>query len=284
MKPTPILVVGATGTVGSELVLQLVQAGQSVRALVRDLDKAKAKFGEGVDLIVADLARPETLAPAFAGASKAFVLAPPVAELEELEANAFAAAKQAGVEHIVYLSNFGAGTFDEDLWHAHGANERRLKDLGVAWTILRPVRFMSNTPYGWFSVREKGRLVEPHGGRKVTLIDPRDIAAAAALALTTAGHDGKTYELVGEALTGAEMARCLSDALGRPIEFTDASEEEAREDLVRSGIPPVIAEKILHYFKTLRDGHWYETSTLVDLLEVAPRTYSEWLRDFPPPA
>jgi uncharacterized protein YbjT (DUF2867 family) len=181
MQAAPILVVGATGTVGSELVSQLLQAGQNVRALVRDPVKARNKLGADVDLVVADLAKPESLTAAFAGIDKVFVLAPPVSDLEELEANALATAEQAGVGHVVYLSNFGAGTFDDDLWRAHGANEERLRNLDLAWTILRPVRFMSNTPYGWFSVREKNRLVEPHNARKVTLIDPRDIAAAAAV-------------------------------------------------------------------------------------------------------
>jgi uncharacterized protein YbjT (DUF2867 family) len=284
MSAAPILVVGATGTVGSELVSQLVEAGQSVRALVRDPVKARNKLRGDVDLVIADLASPESLTAAFAGIDKVFVLAPPVPDLEELEANAFAAAERAGVEHIVYLSNFGAGRFDDDLWRAHGANEERLRNLDLAWTILRPVRFMSNTPYGWFSVRETNRLVEPQGARKVTLIDPRDIAEAAAVALTTPGHENKTYELVGEALTGAEMARALSEALGRPIEFVDAGEDETRDDLLRSGLPPVIAEKVLYYFRTLRDGHWYETSTLADLLGKAPRKYLDWLRDYPLPS
>jgi len=278
MKSAPILVVGATGTVGSALVSQLVEAGQSVRALVRDPVKARKKLAEDVDLAVADLAQPETLAPAFAGIEKAFVLAPPVSNLEELEANAFSAAKHAGAKHIVYLSNFGAGSFDEDLWQAHGANEDRLRKLGAAWTILRPVRFMSNTPYGWLSVHEQGRLVEPLGGRKVTLIDPRDIAAAAAKALTESGHEGHIYELVGEALTGPEIADCLSVALDKPIAFVEASDEEARDNLVKSGFPPPIAEKVLFYFKTLRDGLWYETSTLQDVLGRKPRTYADWLQ------
>ena len=149
----------------------------------------------------------------------------------------------------------------------------------MKWTILRPTRFMTNTPYGWASVHEKGQLAEPHGGRKVTLIDPRDIAAVAVKALTTSGHDGKVYELTGEALSGAEMAQSLSAALGKSIQFVDATDEETRDDLVRSGLPPPIAEKVLYYFATLREGHWYETSTLRELLGRPPRTYTAWLKE-----
>ena len=273
-----ILVVGSTGTVGSEVVKQLVESGQNVRALGRDPAKA-TKLGDAIDVAFGDLAKPETLSEAFAGAEKVFILAPPVPNMEDLEANAFAAAEEAGVKHAVYLSNFGAGVFDDEIWRAHGTNERRLRALKMEWTILRPTRFMTNTPYGWASVREKGQLVEPHGGRKVTLIDPRDIAAVAVKALTKSGHDGKVYELTGEALSGTEMAQCLSAALGKSIQFVDATDEETRDDLVRSGLPPPIAEKVLYYFATLREGRWYETSTLRELVGRPPRTYAAWLKE-----
>lgn len=278
MANPSILVVGSTGTVGSEVVKQLVEAGVNARALVRDPSKAR-KLGDVVEAAFGDLAKPETLSEAFARIEKVFVLAPPVPNMEELEANAFAAAKEAGVKHVVYLSNFGAGVFDDTLFRAHGANEQRLRALGMAWTILRPTRFMTNTPYGWASVHEKGQLIEPLGGRKTILIDPRDIAAVAVKALTEPGHEGKIYELTGEALTGIEMAECLSAALARPIQFVDATDQETRDDLLRSGLPPSIVDKVLYYFTTLRAGHWYETSTIRELLGRPPRTYAAWLKE-----
>jgi uncharacterized protein YbjT (DUF2867 family) len=259
-------------------VAQLVATGRHVRALVRDPAKAQ-KLGGGVDIAIGDLEQPRTLSAAFAGVECAFVLAPPSPNLEQLEANAFAAADKASVKHIVYLSNFGAGSLDDDLWRAHGANERRLRALTATWTILRPVRFMTNTPYGWTSIHERGRLVEPLGGRKATLIDPRDIAAVAVKALTESGHEGKTYELVGEALTGSDIAERLSAALGKPVAFIDGSEDEARDNLVRSGFPPPIAEKVLFYFRTVRESRWYETSTLHELVGRPPRTYAAWLQE-----
>jgi uncharacterized protein YbjT (DUF2867 family) len=273
-----ILVVGATGTVGSELVAQLAERGHKVRALVRDPAKLR-DFGSAIEPVIADLTKPETLSAAFAGMERVFVLAPPVPDLEQLEANALAAAERARVKHIVYLSNFGAGVFEDDLWQAHGINEQRLRAMPVIWTILRPVRFMSHVPYAWASIHAAGKLIEPHGGRKVTMIDPRDIATVAMLALTTPGHESTVYELVGEALTGVEIARGLSVALGKSVAFVDANEEEAREELLRSGLPTSIAEKVLYYFRTLREGRWYETPTLRTLLGRTPRTYEGWLRE-----
>lgn len=273
-----ILVVGSTGTVGREVVKQLVEAGKNVRALARDPVKA-AELGAGVEKAFGDLTQPETLGEAFAGAEQVFVLAPPVPNMEELEVNAFAAAAAAGARQIVYLSNFGAGAFDDDLFRAHGANEKRLQKLGVEWTVLRPTRFMTNTPFGWAAIRDRGQLIEPLGGRKVVMIDPRDIAAVAIKALTTQGHDGKIYELSGEALTGLDMAEHLSIALARPIEFVDATVEEARVELLRSGLPPLIVDKVLFYFATVRADRWYEMSAVREVLGRAPRTYSAWLEE-----
>ena len=134
-----ILVTGATGTVGSEVVKQLVEAGQKVSALVRDPAKA-TKFRNAVEVVKGDLSKPETLVAAFAGVDKAFVVSVGP-DLAKLEANAFDAAKKASVNHIVKLSgrhldaDFMAGTA---LAHWHNESERRLRALGTAWTILRP--------------------------------------------------------------------------------------------------------------------------------------------------
>jgi uncharacterized protein YbjT (DUF2867 family) len=232
---------------------------------------------------VGDLTQPRTLTPAFDGVQKAFVLAPfPFPEAEKMEMNAFEAAEQAGVEHIVYLSAFGAGQFDHELFRGHGANEWRLRAVRSNWTILRPMRFMSHVPLVWTSVLDKGQLLEPHGGRQVVMIDPYDIGAVAARVLTTAGHEGKIYELSGQALAGPEIAVDLAAALGRPVVFVDAGDDDYLKDLIASGVPPEIAEGTLAYFATLRAGQWYETSAVADLLGRPPRSYRDWLVDHLP--
>jgi uncharacterized protein YbjT (DUF2867 family) len=244
------------------------------------LVREAAKAPPGVDVAVGDLTRPRTLARAFDGVRKAFVLAPfPNPDMEKMETNAFIAAEQAGVEHIVYLSNFGAGRYDGELWAAHGTNEWRLRALNSAWTILRPTRFMSSVPFAWTSVLAKGRLLEPPGGAKVVMIDPDDIGAVAAQILTTPGHESKIYELSGQALSGSEIAADLSHVLGRPVEFVEVSEDETRQDLVASGVPAEVVQVAMTYFATLSAGHWYQTKTVADLLGRQPRSYSDWLRD-----
>jgi uncharacterized protein YbjT (DUF2867 family) len=265
--------------VGTEVVRQLLQSGQDVRVLVRDAVRAP----HGVDVAVGDLTQPRTLTPAFDGVQKVFVLAPfPFPGAEKMEMNAFEAAEQAGVEHIVYLSAFGAGRFDHELFRGHGASEWRLRAVRSKWTILRPVRFMSHVPFAWRSVLDKGRLLEPHGGSKVVMIDPHDIGAVASRVLTTAGHEGKIYELSGQALTGPEIAADLAAALGRPVEFVDAGDDEYRQDLIASGLPEEIAEGTLAYFAILRAGHFYETTTAADLLDRPLRSYRDWLDEHLP--
>jgi uncharacterized protein YbjT (DUF2867 family) len=246
--------------------------------LVRDAAKAP----EGTQVAVGDLLHPATLRPALAGVRRVFVLAAPGPDLEKMENNAFVAAEQAGVEHVVYLSNFGAGRFDGELWAAHGANEWRLRSLRTQWTILRPARFMSNLPFLWQPVLERGRLVEPIGDRPVVTIDPYDVGAVAAQALTAPGHDGKLYELTGQSLTGPQIAASLAAELGRTVEFADCTDGELRRGLLAAGLPAAMVDPTLRYFRTVRAGNWYETTTVRDLLGRLPRTYTDWLREHPP--
>lgn len=274
-----ILVVGSTGTVGSEVVKQLVKAGHAVRALARDPDKAK-KLGGAVDIVLGDLAKPETLSAVFSGVDRVFVVAPPAPDIEELEANAFAAAVRAGVKHIVYLSNFGAGKFDGGIWQWHGASEKRLRETGTAWTILRPARFMPEMPFPWFWNKEEGTLNEPTGGGRITFVDVRDIAAVAVKALTTTGHEGETYELTtGEALTGSEIAAKISRAIGKPARFIDAPPDAARQTMLNIGIPDFIADTVLMYFQTVGEGRWYTTSAVANLLGRPPRSLDAWFAE-----
>ena len=276
--PAP-LIVGATGTIGRHLVRQLLERRQPVRVLARDPAKA-ATLGD-VEIARGDLSKPETLPPAFAGIEKVFVLAPPTPDLLALETAAFHAAKAADVRHIVYLSNFGAGSLGsrDSIWQWHGTSERRLRDLGVAWTILRPARFMTDTPFPWAWDKERAVLAEPLGTGKVTMIAPQDLAAVAAKALLEPGHEGKIHELTsGEALSGADIADALAQATGKPVKFVDIAPGAARETMMSIGLPPFLPDLILDYYAGVREGRWYVTSTTADLLGRPAVTYAEWLR------
>ena len=278
-----ILVTGATGTVGSEVVKQLVQGGHRVRALVRDPAKAQ-KLSTGIEIVQGDLSKPETLAAAFVGVDKAYVvLSATDPEFPELEGNAFNAAKKAGVKHIVKHSggNFIAEDFFAKTPFAkwHSESEKRLRALGVAWTILRPAFFDSNLIE--FGIVSRGGLFFPAGNGKDAPIDPRDIAAVAVNVLTTPGHAGKVYELTGpELLSFAEVVQKIAAVTGKPLKYVDVPEVTWREEMLSAGAPPPVVESLLAYFAGgVKAGLIHMTSTVSELLGRPARTLEQWAKD-----
>jgi uncharacterized protein YbjT (DUF2867 family) len=280
MSKPLILVMGATGTVGSEVVKQLVELGERVRVLARDSEKAK-KFGTSVEVIKGDLEKPETLAPVFDGVNKVFVLSnyPLVAVLE---GNAYVAAKAAQVKHIVKLSgrhvnaDFFSGTALAK-WHIE--SEQRLQSLGIPWTILQPGSFASNFLL-WFD-RQNSAIFLPVGEGKDSFIDPRDIGACAAKLLTTPGHAGRIYEITGsEHLSFAQWTEKLSAAVGKKVGYQNIPEEALRQGLLSMGIPAPTAESFLTFFAGVRNGKVYPpTSAVAGLLGRPPRSFDEWARE-----
>jgi len=279
MTPSSILVVGATGTVGSRLVRQLAAAGVKPRALVHSREKGEAMAALATP-VLGDLAAPESLGEAFRGAERVFVLAPPTPALETLERNAFDAAIAAGARRIVFLSNYGATEGDDDWhFHVHGLHERRLASLGVDWTVLRPTRFMNYVPFVWPSVLNQGLLLEAGGAGPMTFIDPDDIAAVAVKALTENGHEGRAYELTSqETYTAAELAGLLSRLLGRDLRIFEGGVEALRKALIANGAPGEYAPIMAVYYKKVTAGFYKPTDTAAKLLGRPPRAYADWLR------
>jgi len=277
MADQPILVTGATGTVGREVVRQLLDDGHRVRALVRDSHKAH-QFGETAEVVLGDLEKPETLAAAFSGIRKVFVLSVGP-RLATMEANAFEAARAAGVEHIVKLSgrhvgaDFMAAT-PLASWHAQ--SEQRLQSSGLSWTILRPGSFASNFLM-WLD-REQSTVALPVGDGKDTFIDPRDIAAVAVALLTTSGHDGAIYEITGpEWLTLGQATHKISEATGKPVTYTNIPEQVMLQAMVAQGIPTALAESMLSFFSGVKAGKIYSpTHTVEEVLGRPPRSFDDW--------
>ena len=275
-----ILVTGATGTVGSEVVEQLLAAGHPVRVLTRHPEKA-ARYASSVEIAQGDLANPESLTAAFAGVDKAFLLATGP-ELAKLEGHAIEVAKKAGVKHLVKLSAAGA-ELDPGIaigrWHRE--SEKNLEESGMAWTILRPGAFDSNALAWAAAIKDKGMVFHVTGNGKGTPIDPRDIAAVAVAALTTPGHEGKIYELTGpEALTTAEMVAKISKALGKPIQAIDAPEAAARSGMLAQGMPLVMVEAILELMALVRAGYRDKPTAVVEEVLGRPaRTFDAWLQE-----
>ncbi len=232
-----ILVSGATGTVGRPLVTELITAGADVRALSRTPERAG--LPPGVEVVPGDLGRPETLPPAVAGIERAFLLSGGP-EGPEHDANLIAAAKQAGVAHVVILSVLGADhRADDPITRWHLAGEQAVVDSGMAWTILRPGAFMSNALMWAPSIKAQGVVYAPFAQAKTAAVDPADIAAVAAQALTGAGQDGRTYPLTGpELLSAADQVEILGAALGARCESSTCPPNGPRPPWWTPACPP----------------------------------------------
>jgi (4-alkanoyl-5-oxo-2,5-dihydrofuran-3-yl)methyl phosphate reductase len=275
-----ILVTGATGTIGSEVVEQLLTAGERVRVLARDPAKA-TKLGAGVEIAQGDLSKPETLTAAFEGIDKVFLLAAGP-DLANLEAHAITAAKRSSVKHIVKLSAMGADIepgIKLGSWHRE--SEKNLIESGLTWTILRPGNFASNALSWAPSIKSQGLVYHLTGAGKTTPIDPRDIAAVAVTALTKPGHEGQIYTLTGpEALSAPEQVEKIGIALGKPLQAIDAPEAAARSGMLAEGMPRELVEALLELMALTRAGHGEKTTnTVAEVLGREARTFDVWVKD-----
>ena len=272
-----ILVTGATGNVGRELVHVLLYVVAKIRILVRDPARA-ASLPAAAHRVVGDLDQPSTLEPAFAGVRKLFLLTQGIgtAQVE----NALAAAASASVEHIVLLSSVNAiGDPVPTMGRWHRERERLLADSGIPATVLRPGGFMTNALEWAGTIRDGGYVFDPTGPGRFALIDPADIAAVAGLALLEDGHEGRTYVPTGdEVRTLAEHVNILADVLGREIEVrTAATPEEAVRARYPQGATPALAAALLEAAAAMRaDLVGFRTDEVERLLGRRPGTFAQW--------
>jgi uncharacterized protein YbjT (DUF2867 family) len=276
-----ILVTGSTGLIGSEVVRLLSHAGVPARALVRNPSREQRL--PGITSVIGDLAKPETLSSVFAGVTKLFLLTGNGEDLSVLQQHAIAAARRAGVGHVVKLSAFGASPHSNSLiGRAHHRVERELQESGLAWTMLRPHHFMQNLLSQVGNIVDDGVVYSSSGDGKIPFIDTRDIAAVAVVALTESGHTGKKYVITGsEALSYRQATEILGEAIGRRLRFIDEPFDEARARLTRAGQPSWLVDSLLAIAAYQRAGGPTETITSVvaDLTGRPPRTFAEFARD-----
>ena len=210
-----ILVTGATGKTGSELIKRLSARGVQVRGLVRSPAKAMALFSlPNIEIVEGDMTRPETLIGALQGVDRAMLISSSDAAMLEVQSNFIEAARKGGVKYIVKLSGI-IPEIDSPFRYArmHGEIERRLESSGMAFTHLRAGECFSAYFRQVPSIISKGAMVLPMEDARIASIDVGDVAEVAATVLTNAGHEGKIYPITGpEALTMAEVAEKLSTA------------------------------------------------------------------------
>lgn len=267
-----ILVTGATGNAGSEVVRALLARGEHVRAFVRDPDRARGLLGEQPELALGDFADPASVRAALEGVEQLVLSGPDDPRRVDWETGAIDAAVASGVRRIVRLSSPvvepGAR---EAFWDWHNRIDRHLTRSGVAAVVLHSSFYMSNLLAAAEQIADQGLLVAPAGDARIAMIDPRDVGAAAAAVLTTARHDGQRYVLTGpEAITYDEVAVELSAAAGRRVTFVDVPDADAEEGMIRAGLPPLVAEQVVKVFASLREGVARRVTTTVESLTGAP--------------
>lgn len=266
-----ILITGATGIVGREVVAQLVGAGEQVRALTRD--PQRARFPAGVEAVQGDLTDPAALARAVEGVSKVYLFLGPDHGKALLDA-----ARGAGVQQVVLLSSLSVeDKQDHAIARRHQLGEQAVRDSGLAWTFLRPGGFASNT-YQWApSIKAERTVRAPYVQGRMTLIDPRDIAAVATTALRYPGHEGQAYTLTGpEPLSVVDQVSILSQVLGFDIRLEELSEEAARQAALSHGVPPPVIDSILLWQRE-SVGHTPEVLGTVEHVTGKPaRSFRDW--------
>jgi uncharacterized protein YbjT (DUF2867 family) len=266
------LVVGASGTVGTELSRLLAERGHRVlRATSRTA---------GVGQVPLDLVTGAGVATAFDGVDRAFLLAPPGhVNQHELLIPAIEAARAAGVQKVVLMSAMGANASDDlPLRRA----ELALIGSGLAWNVIRPNWFMQNFHTFWLEgIRTQGKIFLPVGRAKGSFIDARDIADVAAQLLSTADFDGKDFDLTGaRALDHDEVASILSRATGRTIAFEDIPPEAMLAGLVAHGVPQAYAEFLVTILGFFKAGYAERTTDAVQRLTGhAPRPFEDYARE-----
>lgn len=277
-----MLVTGATGNVGSRVVQELLSRGVSVRAFVRDPDKAAAVLGQGVELARGDFSEPGSIRRALEDMDCVFLACGNHPRQVEYETNVIDAAHAAGVRRIVKLSAIGARVGSPlAFWDWHGRIEQHLRASGLPAVILQPGTYMSNLLGSAEAIKHTGKLFAPAGDARIAMIDPRDVATVAAVALTGDGHEGKTYTLTGpEAITYDGIAGQLSEAIGRKIDYVDVPDEAARQGMVESGMPEWFADNLVTLFGILRQGAAAQTTDVVRALTGRePHGFAGFARD-----
>jgi uncharacterized protein YbjT (DUF2867 family) len=277
------LVTGATGNVGAHVVRELREHGVEPRAFVRDRGKAERMLGDDVELAVGSFSDRVSLERALQGVDGLFLACANVPDQVEYECAAIDAALAAGVSRIVKLSGPRTAVDSWVLFERwHGEIERHLFASGVPWVVLRPSAYMTNLLGSADTVRHIGKLIAPAGAARITYVDPRDVAASAAATLAVAGHEDSIYTVTGpEAITYERIARELSAATGRTIEYVDVPYEAAREAMREAGLPPMMADSIVDVFVTQQAGSQAETTDTVRTVTGRdPRTFARFAREY----
>jgi len=297
-----ILVTGATGTVGTEVVKQLSSSSQStlspgsrVRAAVHSKDKADKLRSENklVEIVDMDYNKPDTIVDAVNGIDKLFLLTLPRPNMSEITFSIINEAKKNDVKHVVKLSVLDAEAEPGIMiTRMHRQEEKIIEESGIPYTFLRAGAFMQNfINFIGQTIKTQNAIYLPAGDGKVSFVDVRDIAAVATEILLSKSngtkdrlqqHEYKKYNITGnDALTYSQAAEILSNVLGRRISYVSITEEDARNAMKRMGIEDWLIDALLELYSVIRSGCAAQSTTTVveQVTGRKPLSLEQFIRD-----
>jgi uncharacterized protein YbjT (DUF2867 family) len=276
------LVTGASGTMGKAVLTEVASSGAEYRAMYRS-DAEAAKAPAGTSTVIADFSKKDTLPRALEGVTSVYLVCSPIPQLIELEWNMIDACVVAGVQHVVLNSALGAREWRKSFPSWHRRVEDKLKSTKVSFTILRPNSFHQNVlTYFASSIRAQGVFHSSMGHARVSFLDVRDIAVAAAKSLAGGEHSGQTYELNGpEALTYSELAAKIARHSGRDVQYVDIPVEKQRHAMLERGTPEWQADALLDLQAYYVSGKGGKIDGLLEqLIGRPPITMDQFLAEF----
>jgi len=272
-----ILVTGATGNVGSAAVRLLAAQHRPTRALVRD--PSRALRDGAVEIVTGDFDRPDTLDAAIRGIDTILLVSPavPAQEIAVIDS-----AVRNGVTHLVKITSKASADSPVDRRRGQAQIEAHLETTGLAFTLLRANAYMQNLLALAPMIKQTGGFLMSAGDGKVGMIDARDVAAAAvAVAAAPGSHASKTYWLTGPGLiTYTDVARELTDTLGRAVEYRQISPAEHRAVMIQAGVPEAVAMSNAQAFGLIAEGDAAWLSDDVESITgTAPRSLHAFIAD-----
>jgi uncharacterized protein YbjT (DUF2867 family) len=287
MKQANILITGATGHIGTTLAKQLSARGVPFRALVRSADSHAQVIAAlpGAEIVTGDFNDSSSLAHALQGIEKAFLLTNSSEQAEQLQINFVEAAIHSGLSHIVKLSQLHASAGSPVRFlRYHAAVEAKIRWSGIPWTFLRPNLFMQGLMGFRDTIVHQGKFFATAGDAPISIVDTRDIAAIAAAALTTTGHEGQIYDITGpQSLTHAQLAAILSEALGKPVQYINVTEAQLLPALLQAGFPAWQAAGLVEDYAHYARGEAAAVSNAVAAVTGKPaRDFASFAREYAP--
>ena len=280
-----ILVLGATGNTGSEVVKQLKQKNAAFRVMVRNTQSAEPLCLADDQVRLGNFDDIDSLIRTMDGITSVYLAMVAHQDNQKWVENVITAMKAAGAKHLVKLSGIGA-TEDagSEIIRVHAKTDKMVKGSGLDYTLIQPNSFYQNLFGSVETIKNSNQFFLPLKDVKQSVVDIRDVAAVAVAALIDTGHAGKTYLLSGpQSLSFAEQAKILSDAAGKDIQYIHVPKEAAEEAMSSSGMDPWLAAHLAEIMDWFTQGSYdYVTDDIEQVLGRPARTFAAFAKEFAP--